>query len=153
MRAAQFVKGKLWDEEKQASYEQTFETSGIETFLPYEKYAKLRTQPYVTEKPKQKYYKDEHVFALIDVKEADHADRAGRGGIVVHGILVDISRKGRQDNFPICLDDAKILEEVMDDKWRLKMPPFPTLEYIRSEDGKRKNKPLEIPVIEWEAQP
>jgi hypothetical protein len=153
MRAAQFVKGKIWDEEKQDSYEQTFESSGIETFLSYEKYMQLRTQKYVIAEPKQKYWKAEHVFSVITVKEADHVDSAGRGGLVVQGFLVDITPQSRYDGFPIQLNDEVMLEDVYADKWRLKMPPFPALEYIINGDGKRKNKPLEIPAIEWEAHP
>lgn len=141
MRAAQFVKGKIWDEEKQDSYEQSFESPNIETFLPYEKYAKLRTQRYIT-KPKQFYYKDEHVFAMIEVKESDHVDSAGRSGLVVHGYLVDITPDSRLNGFPIKLNESAMLEEVLADKWRLKMPFFPEL-----------TKPLVIPPIEWEAPP
>jgi hypothetical protein len=140
MRSAQFVKGKIWNEEKQDSFEQTFESPHLETFLPYEKLAKLRTQKYITEQPKKAYYKDEHVLTLIDVKEANHTDAAGRGGLVVHGFLVDVSPPTRHDGFPIKLNDEVFLEEVLEGKWRLKMPSFPTLK-----------KPLDVPVVEWEA--
>jgi hypothetical protein len=142
MRSAQFVKGKIWNEEKQDSFEQNFESPQLETFLPYEKLATLRTQRYITSEPKQKYWKAEHVFSVITVKEADHVDSAGRSGLVVHGFLVDITPATRQEGFPIQLNDEILLEEVLADKWRLKMPPFPTLK-----------KPLDVPVIEWEAHP
>jgi hypothetical protein len=155
MRAAQFVKGKVWDEEKQDSYEQSFESPNIETFLPYEKYAafRTRTQKDITDQPKQKYFRNEHVLTLITVKEAERPDRSGRGGIVVHGFFVDLSTTTRQDGIPLKLDEEKLLEEVLTDLWRLKMPPFPALEYIKNGEGKRKNKPLEVPAIEWEVHP
>jgi hypothetical protein len=153
MRSAQFVKGKIYDPEKKDSYEQTFESPLLETFLPYEKLAQLRSQRYITEEPIQKYWKAEHVFSLISVKEADHVDSAGRGGLVIQGFLVDITPSPRQDGFPIRLDDERMLDDVLADKWRLKMPPFPTLEYIINGDGKRKNKPLEVPSVEWEVHP
>jgi hypothetical protein len=142
MRSAQFVKGKIWNEEKQDSFEQTFESPQLETFLPYEKLAKLRSQKIITEKPFQRYFKDEHVFALTVIREADHTDAAGRSGIVNHTFLVDVTSKIRENNFPHTIDDEALLNEVLEDKWRLKMPAFPELK-----------RPLEIPFIEWEVHP
>ena len=65
MRSAQFVKGKIFDSEKQDSYEQTFESPTLETFLPYEKLAKLRSIKIITDQPQQRYFRTEHVFALF----------------------------------------------------------------------------------------
>lgn len=142
MRSAQFVKGKIYDPIKQDSYEQNFESPNVETFLPYERLAKLRSQRIITTQPYQRYYKDEHVFALTIISETDHVDSAHRTGLVNHTFLVDVSESTRLNNFPLCLDDKIFLNEVLEGKWRLKMPPFPELK-----------KPLEVPVIEWEVQP
>lgn len=142
MRSAQFVKGKIYNPEKQDSYEQTFESPGLETFLPYEKLARLRSQRTITDKPQQRYFKTEQLFSLTEIKEADHVDAAGRTGLVNHTVLVEVTKTLRENNFPYRLDDEQIIEEVLADKWRLKMPPFPTLK-----------KPLDPPIIEWEVQP
>ncbi|MFA5365625.1 MAG: hypothetical protein WC325_10645 [Candidatus Bathyarchaeia archaeon] len=142
MRSAQFVKGKIFDSEKQDSYEQTFESPTLETFLPYEKLAKLRSIKIITDQPQQRYFRTEHVFALTTIKESDHVDTAGRTGLVNHTFLVEVAPSTRHNGFPYKLDEELFLEEVLADKWRLKMPPFPTLK-----------KPLDVPIIEWEVCP
>jgi len=142
MRSAQFVKGKIWDEEKQDSYEQNFESPMLETFLPYEKLAQLRSQKNITTEPYQRYHKTEHVLSLSVVKESKDIDRSGRDGLIRHVFLVELTPYIRQDGLPYRLDDELLLEDILADKWRLKMPPFPEL-----------RKPLDIPKIEWEVHP
>jgi hypothetical protein len=142
MRSAQFVKGKIWSEEKQDSYEQTFESPQLETFLPYEKLARLRSQKNVTTEPIQRYSQDNNVLSLSVVKEADRPDRSGRTGLIIHCFLVELPGTITHDGLPYKLDNALFVEDLLSDKWRLKMPPFPELK-----------KPLETPIIEWEVRP
>jgi hypothetical protein len=141
MRSAQFVKGKIWDEEKQDSYERTFESPLLETFLPYEKLARLRTQKNITNDPIQRYSREQNVLSLSTVKEADRPDRVGRTGLVIHCFLVELTPSVRQEGFPYKFDTDAFVGEVLESKWRLKMPPFPELK-----------KPLDVPTVEWEAR-
>jgi hypothetical protein len=142
MRSAQFIKGKLWSEEKQDSFEQNFESPQLETFLPYEKLARLRSQKNVTTEPIQRYSQENQVLSLSVVKEADRPDRSGRTGNVIHCFLVELPRTINQDGLPYKLDNVAFVEDLLSGKWRLKMPSFPELK-----------KPLETPLVEWEVHP
>jgi hypothetical protein len=142
MRSAQFVKGKIWSEEKQDSFEQTFESRCLETFLPYEKLARLRSQKNITAEPIQRYSQDNHVLSLSVVKEADRPDKSGRTGLIIHCFLVELPHTLTQDGLSYKLDNEAFVEDLLASKWRLKMPPYPELK-----------KPLETPIVEWEVHP